>query len=852
VSAPVATLLTTRRFHPTPLALQRACAALGLELVVGSALDRRSLLAMQWSYDLPAERRAIRAFCAVHGIELINPRVLGRWAQYVRLHAAGVPVPETRACRDLEGALVAARELGFPVVLKPEFGLQSRDVVPAADEWQLRERFHTRHRLVQAYVPEGARCARLLVVGDRVVHAVTRVARDGFHATYAHGRRAALEPFDLGDADGEAAVAACRAVQVAVGGVDLVRSAAGPLVLDVNHRIVELTDRRLHGRDAVRDVALHLQARAAVAAPRGPRQPPRVSLVTGPAGGDFVELLRTRCEQEGLAAHFDSAVALDAGAALFWGVSPRGHHSGAARARALAIPAANGRPETLWRQRGALAAAGIPTPRSRRARDAEGAARLAEVVRYPLVLRPDGDPQQAGPTYVARRDQLLRQWAADGEPSVRACVLEEARWVARPVVRAVVVAGRVLAAAGSPWLRLEGGGAAAGEWRDAELTSRQEAIAVAACGALAVDAGVVELAGDAVLRVLQRNVELPPVTRAEAAALLARRLAELAHSPRGPAPAPAPRPLRVVLARPYAGRGSGVRIWHIDALYRELIRQGHEVAAMGGRYDPQLVEWADLVLQDPLHAFGFGRRGDRLSVLLRARCAERCHLLRQRPPDRADKRSLAALARRLGLRSPEIYGRAAALERLPVIVKPRRGSIGRGVRLARTAGALGGRDVVLQEYVDSGTPYAVSARVITVGERVVAAGLLYHRGALRSNLHRGARAIALTGPGRAVEPAPEEVVLLERLGINPGDRCTPPEVEAMAVRVGGHYAERGARMLGHDFVVDRRGRWYFLETNLAFGVALFNVTDGEGHPSTRRGYRHAGRVLVSALSDEIA
>jgi hypothetical protein len=72
-------------------------------------------------------------------------------------------------------------------------------------------------------------------------------------------------------------------------------------------------------------------------------------------------------------------------------------------------------------------------------------------------------------------------------------------------------------------------------------------------------------------------------------------------------------------------------------------------------------------------------------------------------------------------------------------------------------------------------------------------------------------------------------------------------VEAMALHIAGYFAGRGVQMVGQDFVVDHAGRWYFLEVNLAFGMALLNVTDGDGYPSAGRGFFHAGRVLADAF-----
>jgi glutathione synthase/RimK-type ligase-like ATP-grasp enzyme len=187
---------------------------------------------------------------------------------------------------------------------------------------------------------------------------------------------------------------------------------------------------------------------------------------------------------------------------------------------------------------------------------------------------------------------------------------------------------------------------------------------------------------------------------------------------------------------------------------------------------------------------------------------------------------------------------------LPVVVKPRQGSLGIGVGLATTLeelAALARPESIIQEFVDSGCGYAVSIRAVAVVDTVVAAALFYNRGAVCSNLAQGGRAIALTGPGRNVRLSFEEAALLERVGMDPRHRALPDEVVEMAAVIGRHHAANGAQMVGQDFVVDHEGRWYFVEVNMGFGTAVFNVTDGEGYPSSGRGMSHAGRVLATEI-----
>ncbi|NSL56253.1 cyanophycin synthetase [Uliginosibacterium aquaticum] len=105
------------------------------------------------------------------------------------LEAAGVPVPKGRPATGLEDAWLAANEIGFPVVVKPQDGNQGKGV---AVNITTREQFEIGYRaaneisdevLVEKYLP--GHDFRMLVVGDKLVAAARRepplVIGDGTH-----------------------------------------------------------------------------------------------------------------------------------------------------------------------------------------------------------------------------------------------------------------------------------------------------------------------------------------------------------------------------------------------------------------------------------------------------------------------------------------------------------------------------------------------------------------------------------------------------------------------------------------------------------------------------------------------
>lgn len=88
--------------------------------------------------------------------------------------------------------------------------------------------------LVQNFVAEaGGADIRCLVVGDKVVAAMRRVAKDGdFRANLHRGGRA--EPVQITAEERRIALRAARIIGLNVAGVDLLRTRQGPMIMEVN------------------------------------------------------------------------------------------------------------------------------------------------------------------------------------------------------------------------------------------------------------------------------------------------------------------------------------------------------------------------------------------------------------------------------------------------------------------------------------------------------------------------------------------------------------------------------------------------------------------------------------------
>src|SRR5215207_7190103 len=130
--------------------------------------------ALHWLED-----RGVRVMNSPRAIE----RCVDKFYTSALLHEAGLATPETIVCERAEVAMIAVREMG-DVIIKPLFGSMGHGMVRVSDP-------ETAFRVVRALdmtravfyvqrVIEHNGCdVRAFVVGDRVMAAIERRARDG-------------------------------------------------------------------------------------------------------------------------------------------------------------------------------------------------------------------------------------------------------------------------------------------------------------------------------------------------------------------------------------------------------------------------------------------------------------------------------------------------------------------------------------------------------------------------------------------------------------------------------------------------------------------------------------------------
>lgn len=128
---------------------------------------------------------------------------------------------------------------GAPLVVKLVEGTQGIGVV-LAETRQAAEsvidafRGLNAHILVQEYIKEAQGCdIRCLVVGDEVVAAIERRAKEGDFRSNLH-RGGAASVASITPQEREIAIKAARTMALDVAGVDILRANRGPLVMEVN------------------------------------------------------------------------------------------------------------------------------------------------------------------------------------------------------------------------------------------------------------------------------------------------------------------------------------------------------------------------------------------------------------------------------------------------------------------------------------------------------------------------------------------------------------------------------------------------------------------------------------------
>jgi RimK family alpha-L-glutamate ligase len=205
---------------------------------------------LQTTLRSPADRNKLAAVKAA-GVPVVNdPDAAAVSADKhltaLALAAAGLPVVE----HVLLGGPAPVKEMvaqrfPYPFIIKPVSSSLGKGVTLISGEYQFRRMRMSGEMLAQRYVPEAAQGdLRVFVVGGVAVAAMRRVPAKGEHRANLHQGGHGM-PHKLTDAERDLAVRAADVIGLAVAGVDLIPTADGPVVLEVNsrpgYRIAEIT-----------------------------------------------------------------------------------------------------------------------------------------------------------------------------------------------------------------------------------------------------------------------------------------------------------------------------------------------------------------------------------------------------------------------------------------------------------------------------------------------------------------------------------------------------------------------------------------------------------------------------------
>lgn len=179
-----------------------------------------------------------KVFTTTSSLALVRSRDKLRATQILSRHGIGIPKTAfAKKPNDIENLIKSVG--GAPLVVKLLEGTQGLGVVLAETRKAAKsviEAFYGLNALilVQEFIAEaGGADVRAIVVDGKVVAAFKRQGKEGEFRSNLH-RGGAGEIIKLKSAEKRAAVNACKALGLAIGGVDLLQSKRGPLVLEVN------------------------------------------------------------------------------------------------------------------------------------------------------------------------------------------------------------------------------------------------------------------------------------------------------------------------------------------------------------------------------------------------------------------------------------------------------------------------------------------------------------------------------------------------------------------------------------------------------------------------------------------
>lgn len=171
-----------------------------------------------------------------HYLPIVRAKNKVRTLQILNNH--GIPLPKTVVIHNLDYLDAALDQIGsFPVIIKMAQGSMGNGVSILESRRSLRSMMDSLPKslfLIQEYVKEAkGKDIRVFVVGGKIVAAMERKAKRGeFRSNFQQGGSVSLA--DLTEEERMIALKATKLIGLDVAGVDIIRTAEGPKILEVN------------------------------------------------------------------------------------------------------------------------------------------------------------------------------------------------------------------------------------------------------------------------------------------------------------------------------------------------------------------------------------------------------------------------------------------------------------------------------------------------------------------------------------------------------------------------------------------------------------------------------------------
>ncbi|MFP4424598.1 MAG: RimK family alpha-L-glutamate ligase [Candidatus Woesearchaeota archaeon] len=156
----------------------------------------------------------------------------------IEMQRYSIPMPVTYLSSSVKAAKEILEQITYPIIMKLPKGTQGKGVMFAESYASASSLLDTltalrQPFLIQEFVDTSGEDIRAIVVGDKVVAAMRRVAKENESRANVHAG-GTTQPCILDTNTQKIAVNAAKAIGAEICGVDILESAKGPVVIEVN------------------------------------------------------------------------------------------------------------------------------------------------------------------------------------------------------------------------------------------------------------------------------------------------------------------------------------------------------------------------------------------------------------------------------------------------------------------------------------------------------------------------------------------------------------------------------------------------------------------------------------------